>query len=81
MDIQFDLPHLLATIRSSLPPPLKLAIAGTVQFAASVQAAKAALSFEYPGLAVPQAKPLSPGEVRRASALQGEHRLFDSSYT
>lgn len=38
-----------------------LAVAGTIQFASSIQTARQQLADTFPGLAVPQAKPLSPG--------------------
>ena len=41
----------------------RLAIAGTIQFAASLQLAREQLAEAFPALAVPQAKPLSPGPL------------------
>lgn len=63
VDIQIDLAHFVATVKHNFPPGFKLAMISTIQFAASLQAAKAQLSDQFPNLAVPQAKPLSPGEV------------------
>lgn len=40
----------------------KLALAGTIQFAGSIQAARQQLATAFPSLGVPQAKPLSPGK-------------------
>ena len=36
-------------------------MAGTIQFAASLQMARQQLADDFPALAVPQSKPLSPG--------------------
>lgn len=66
VDIQIDVEHLVETIKLNFEPrSTKLAIAGTIQFSTAIQAAKALLatSAEYASLLVPQAKPLSPGEV------------------
>ena len=41
----------------------RLAMAGTIQFAASLQLAREQLAGAFPALAVPQAKPLSPGAL------------------
>ncbi len=55
--IQLSLP----ARRLNFPAGSQLALAGTIQFAASVQLARAQLADAFPALAVPQAKPLSPG--------------------
>lgn len=64
VDIAFDVQHLVDTVKHNFKPSVRLAILGTIQFAPGITAAKAALAtyFEQPPL-VPQAKPLSPGEV------------------
>lgn len=43
-------------------------MAGTIQFASSLQQARAELSTDFPSLAIPQAAPLSPGEVLGCTA-------------
>ena len=60
--------------RLTFPPGSRLLLAGTIQFASSLQAARAALAGAYPSLAVPQARPLSPGEVLGCTAprVEGE---------
>ena len=68
VDIRFDAAHLLACVRANFAPGARLALAGTIQFAAAVHAARAALAADYPSLTVPQAKPLSPGEVLGCTA-------------
>lgn len=52
---------LLLFFRLNFKPEQKLALAGTIQFAASLQAVREQLSSLYPSLAVPQSRPLSPG--------------------
>ena len=55
----------------------RLAMAGTIQFAASLQLAREQLAGAFPALAVPQAKPLSPGALAQriplAVGLQSWH--------
>jgi len=68
VDIRFDGQHLLACVRASFAPGARLALAGTIQFAAAVAAARAQLAPDFPALAVPQSKPLSPGEVLGCTA-------------
>ena len=47
--------------RLNFRPEQKLALAGTIQFAASLQAVREQLAPLFPSLAVPQSRPLSPG--------------------
>lgn len=63
VDIAFDTGHLVACVRDNFPAGAKLALLGTIQFASALHAAREALAGAYPSLVVPQAKPLSPGEV------------------
>lgn len=55
--------------RLNFRPEQKLALAGTIQFAASLQTAREQLSPLFPSLAVPQSRPLSPGRVALAMTL------------
>lgn len=68
VDIAFDVGHLCAAVRHNFPAGSDLALAGTIQFASAVQEVRRALAPEYPSLDVPQAKPLSPGEVLGCTA-------------
>ncbi|KAG1359706.1 2-(3-amino-3-carboxypropyl)histidine synthase subunit 1 [Cocos nucifera] len=68
VDIRIDVQRLAAAVRSAFPPSSKLALAGTVQFVATVHAAKSILSSEGYDITVPQAKPLSAGEVLGCTA-------------
>lgn len=63
VDIAFDATHLLACVRDNFPREARLVLAGTIQFAPALHSVRETLAAEYPHLAVPQAKPLSPGEV------------------
>ncbi len=63
VDIGFDVDHLEGSIRANFAPGTPLALAGTIQFGSGVQLARQRLGGEYPSLVVPQAKPLSPGEM------------------
>jgi hypothetical protein len=47
--------------RHNFEPGARLILAGTIQFAASIQTARQDLAADYPSLIVPQSKPLSPG--------------------
>ena len=68
VSIAFDVAHLCATVRAHFAPAERLALAGTIQFAGALAEARAALGGEFASLAVPQAKPLSPGEVLGCTA-------------
>ncbi|EEB06032.1 diphthamide biosynthesis protein Dph1 [Schizosaccharomyces japonicus yFS275] len=69
VDIQIDIPHLVASIRKNLKPGLRLALVGTIQFVTSLNQVKEELqqvSENGEGgfvVTIPQAKPLSPGEA------------------
>ena len=62
VDIQIDIPHLVDTIKHNLPLGTSIAIVGTIQFATAIHSSKQALQDSY-RITVPQAKPLSPGEI------------------
>lgn len=61
--IGFDVAHLCATVRANFPPGDTLVLAGTIQFSSALAEARVALGDTFPSLVIPQAKPLSPGEV------------------
>ena len=66
VDVNFDVDHMVESIKLEFPNPnSRLALLGTIQFSGSLHAAKTLLDKYYqqtPAL-VPQAKPLSSGEV------------------
>ncbi|GAQ78942.1 Diphthamide biosynthesis protein [Klebsormidium nitens] len=68
VDIAIDTAHLVSTVKLNFARGADLVLAGTIQFAAAVQAARGALAEDFPSLVVPQAKPLSPGEVLGCTA-------------
>lgn len=63
VDIKFDLEHFVSTVKANFQPDTKLSLVSTIQFAASLHAAKSLLLTQFPNMHVPQAKPLSPGEI------------------
>ncbi|KAI8462937.1 MAG: putative diphthamide synthesis protein-domain-containing protein [Monoraphidium minutum] len=68
VDIQMDVDHLVDCVALSFKPGTRLLLAGTIQFSSGVQVARQRLAGDYPGLGVPQVKPLSPGEVLGCTA-------------
>ena len=68
VDIQADVEHLVRSVRLTFAPGARLALAGTIQFASSLQQARAALAADYPSAGISQAPPLSPGEVLGCTA-------------
>lgn len=72
VDIKFDIWHCVETFKKNFPlaanGDVKFAIAGSIQFVSSVHSiAKALKQFGY-SVHIPQAKPLSPGEVLGCTA-------------
>jgi 2-(3-amino-3-carboxypropyl)histidine synthase len=75
VDIKMDTEHFISCVRTNFPPGSRLILAGTIQFAASMQLARTTLLTDYPEITVPQSKPLSPGEVLGCTApvVPGKH--------
>ena len=78
VDVAFDTAHLVATVKANFPRSARLALLGTIQFAPALYELKLALDAAAAAevaaggaagavsdglVLVPQAKPLSPGEV------------------
>jgi len=63
VDISFDTHHLCDTIIANFSSTMKLGLLGTIQFASSLYTLKQQLLPIFPNISIPQAKPLSPGEV------------------
>ena len=76
--IRFDVDHLVQSVRVNFPPGARIVMAGTIQFTGALHDAKARLAGEYPSLTVPQAKPLSPGEVLGCTAPTLARGEFDA---
>ncbi|BFZ53436.1 Diphthamide biosynthesis protein 1 [Savitreella phatthalungensis] len=75
VDIAIDADHLVKTLRRNLDKGSHLAMVGTIQFVGSIQAVKSQLEHADEGdafggfhITIPQAKPLSPGEILGCTA-------------
>eukprot|EP00892_Ulva_mutabilis_P000935 jgi/Ulvmu1/10842/UM007_0016.1 len=69
VDIQMDLDHLLDTVELNFKPEQRLVLAGTIQFATSIQNAKLELAQRgFKHLLIPQERPLSAGETLGCTA-------------
>ncbi|KAI8104283.1 hypothetical protein M9434_002843 [Picochlorum sp. BPE23] len=75
VDIKMDLEHFVESFKLNFDPSMRIILAGTIQFASSMHAAKTMLSAEYPHITVPQSRPLSRGETLGCTApvVPGEH--------
>ncbi|KAJ8328478.1 Diphthamide biosynthesis protein 1 [Batrachochytrium dendrobatidis] len=67
VDIAIDSDHFTATVRRNIDTGKRIALVATIQFIASLQAVSKDLASDYT-LFVPQAKPLSPGEILGCTA-------------
>ena len=63
VDIHIDLQHLTSTLQAAFDRHAPLTLASTIQFASALQAVAPALAEHFPRVDIPQAKPLSRGEV------------------
>lgn len=63
VDIQIDVPHLLATISRNFPAGKTIALVGTIQFNATLHGAGAQLREAGYNVIIPQIMPLSKGEI------------------
>ncbi|BDA49582.1 2-(3-amino-3-carboxypropyl)histidine synthase subunit 1 [Coccomyxa sp. Obi] len=68
VDIKIDIQHFVDSVKLNFEPGMRLVMAGTIQFAASIQVAREQLAPHFPSLAIPQSRPLSPGEVLGCTA-------------
>jgi len=78
VDIKFDFEHFVNTIKENFAPGSKLMLVATIQFASSLQNVKTLLLEQFPELVIPQARPLSPGEILGCSSPQVETGLCDA---
>lgn len=62
VDIGIDTQHFIDTVKKNFEKGKKLVLVATIQFATALQASREPLQQDYEVL-IPQAKPLSPGEV------------------
>ncbi|OWA51941.1 Diphthamide biosynthesis protein 1 [Hypsibius exemplaris] len=63
VDIAFDVRHLLATLEKNFTPASRFALVSTIQFIASLHLLGEELRSKGYSVLIPQAHPLSPGEV------------------
>lgn len=63
VDIKIDIRHFIETVKYNFDPETKIALIGTIQFASSLQSAAAELKEKFVNISIPQARPLSRGEV------------------
>ncbi|CAM9758578.1 unnamed protein product, partial [Choristocarpus tenellus] len=63
VEISIDTNHLVDCVKETFSKETRLALMGTIQFAGAVHEAKNTLQEQFNQVSVPQAKPLSPGEV------------------
>lgn len=72
VDIGIDIKHLVNTLRRNMPSSSHLAMVGTIQFVASIQTIRQELEDDREPvqfqISIPQAKPLSPGEILGCTA-------------
>lgn len=68
VDIKFNVDHLVECVEQNFAVNKKLLVAGTIQFASSLQEAKLRWQRNGRPVEVPQSKPLSPGEVLGCTA-------------
>jgi 2-(3-amino-3-carboxypropyl)histidine synthase len=67
VDIQIDIQHFVDSVTFNIPPKSSVAMVSTIQFSAALHGAKLALD-HHCDVTIPQAKPLSPGEVLGCTA-------------
>ena len=74
VDIKMDIDHFVDSVRLNFDPGMRIILAGTIQFASSLHAAKGLLH-EYQHITVPQERPLSRGETLGCTApvVPGDH--------
>ena len=69
VDIRMDTDHFVDSIALTLPTSTRIVLAGTIQFASSMQRAREKLELRgYSEITVPQSRPLSAGEVLGCTA-------------
>lgn len=80
VDIGIDVAHFISSIKLTFPERShRFALVGTIQFASALQASAALLSQEYDTpVVVPQAKPLSPGEILGCTSPKLTPGAFDA---
>lgn len=80
VDIGIDVAHFISSIKLTFPSrSSRFALVGTIQFASALQVSSSLLSQEYDTpVVVPQAKPLSPGEILGCTSPKLTPGAFDA---
>lgn len=80
VDIGIDVAHFISSIKLTFPSrATRFALVGTIQFASALQVSSSLLSQEYDTpVVVPQAKPLSPGEILGCTSPKLTPNAFDA---
>lgn len=80
VDIGIDVAHFISSIKLTFPQrSTRFALVGTIQFASALQVSASLLSQEYDTpVVVPQAKPLSPGEILGCTSPKLTPGAFDA---
>ncbi|KAJ3186830.1 hypothetical protein HK101_009557 [Irineochytrium annulatum] len=68
VDVTPDVDHLVNTLLLNFPAEANIVMVATIQFVAALQVARKRLEGHFANLHVPQARPLSPGEVLGCTA-------------
>ncbi|KAJ4716914.1 2-(3-amino-3-carboxypropyl)histidine synthase subunit 1 [Melia azedarach] len=68
VEIKIDVNRLIETIKLNITDSTKIVLAGTIQFASAIRAAKPELDKHGSTVLIPQSKPLSAGEVLGCTA-------------
>jgi 2-(3-amino-3-carboxypropyl)histidine synthase len=63
VDIKIDVEHLIISLKHNFRPEDRVVLAGTIQFGTAINVARQELAGYFQDVLVPQAKPLSKGEV------------------
>ena len=63
VDIGIDMKHFVESVKANFDANLKVALVSTIQFVASLRAAKQEFESYFTDAIIPQIKPLSPGEI------------------
>lgn len=63
VDIGIDMRHFVETVKNNFGRERRIALVSTIQFVASLRAAKPQFELEFDNVIIPQVKPLSPGEI------------------
>lgn len=68
VDISINLDHFISTVKENFPKETRMALVSTVQFIASIHLVKKDFEKEFASVIIPQAKPLSGGEILGCTA-------------